>query len=88
MDSQTAIENLSLEAITEVRIGEPTMNIIVQDVLTHPVAVIGEQAAFRDVVLLLRKHHVSARSKRSTSRSTTAWWSSTAGSPAAAKRWH
>jgi CBS-domain-containing membrane protein len=36
------------------------MNITVQDVMTHDVVVAGEQAGFRDVVLLLRKHNVSA----------------------------
>jgi CBS domain-containing protein len=36
------------------------MNITVQDVMTHDVVVVAEQADFRDVVGLLRKHHVSA----------------------------
>lgn len=35
------------------------MSLTMQDVMTHDVTV-GEQADFRDVVLLLRKHDVSA----------------------------
>jgi CBS domain-containing protein len=36
------------------------MSLTMQDVMTHDVTVVGEQADFRDVVLLLRKHDVSA----------------------------
>jgi CBS-domain-containing membrane protein len=40
--------------------GEPMMTMTVQDVMTRGVVVVGERAGFRDVVGLLRKHHLSA----------------------------